>query len=318
MRVTVGLMADSESKSDRGGHFLTPSRDLAMARVASQQFGVISLEQLLAIGFGLKEIRARVRRGLLHPLHRDVFAVGHTRIVAHARLVAALLTCGPASFLSHRTAAAVWGLRELTTRRIEITVPGSRALRRDGLVVHRSGLEPDPADLANHNGLRVSSVPQMLIEQARHESLAELDRLITEAVRKRLLDLAVTEAALGRHARRPGVANLKHALRDYRPRRDRKSDLERAFDRLLAGTDIPEPQRNVIIDGWEIDCYWPVARLAVELDGRPYHVAVRDLERDRIKDAKLLRKGIRTMRVTDMRFRLDPEGVLADIRALTT
>jgi very-short-patch-repair endonuclease len=289
-----------------------------MARVASQQFGVISLEQLLAIGFSLKEIRARVRRGLLHPLHRDVFAVGHTRIVPHARLVAALLTCGPSSFLSHRTAAAVWGLRELTTRRIDVTRPGAKALERDGLTVHRARRGPDREDLAVRNALRVSSVPRMLIEQAQRESRSELHRLITEAVRKRLLDLAATEAALERHARGSGVANLKHALRDYRPRRDRKSDLERAFDRLLAGTDIPEPQRNVIIDGWEIDCYWPAARLAVELDGRPYHVAVRDLERDRLKDAKLLRKGIRTMRVTDMRFRLDPEGVLADVRGLTT
>ena len=59
----------------------------------------------------MDEIRERVRRGVLHQLHTDVFAVGHTRIVPHARLVAALLTCGPASFLSHRTAAAVWGLR---------------------------------------------------------------------------------------------------------------------------------------------------------------------------------------------------------------
>jgi very-short-patch-repair endonuclease len=311
-------MSDSESKSVPGARFLTRSRDLAVARLASQQFGVISLDQLLAIGFSLWEIRARVRRGMLHRVHRDVFAVGHARIVPHARLVAALLTCGPGSFLSHRTAAAVWGLRELTTRSIEITVPGSRALRRDGLVVHRSGFEPDPGDLATRNGLRVSSVPRMLVEQAQRESLAELDRLITEAVRKRVLDLAATEAALERHARRPGVASLKHALRDYRPRRDRKSDLERAFDRLLAGTDIPPPQRNVIIEGWEIDCYWPEARLAVELDGRPYHTAVRDSERDKLKDAKLLRNGIRTMRVTDLRFTVDADGILADLRSLTT
>ncbi len=138
-------------------------------------------------------------------------------------------------------------------------------------------------------------------------------------MRKRVLDLAAVEAALQRHARRPGVANLKQAIRDYRPHRDRKSDLERAFDRLLAGTDIPEPQRNVIVGGWEIDFYWPHARLAVELDGRPYHIAVRDTEKDKLKDAKLLCMKINTMRITELRFRLDPEGILADLRAdLTT
>ena len=310
-------MPDLESKRDRGGRSLTPSRDLALARIAGKQFGVISLGQLLAIGFSLREIQVRARRGLLNRIHKDVFAVGHTRIVPHAHLVAALLTCGPASFLSHRTAAAVWGLRAVNTRRIEVTVPGSKAPYRRTLMIHRTRHDPDQQDLALRTGLRVSSVPRMLVELAQQEKPAELDRLITESVRKRILDLAAVEAALIRHTRRPGVAHLKRALRDYRPRHDRKSQLERDFDRLIAGTDIPPPQRNVIIGGWEIDCFWPEARLAVELDGRPYHIAVRDIERDKLKDAKLLRLQIRTMRITDMRFTLDPTGILDDLRSLT-
>jgi very-short-patch-repair endonuclease len=290
-----------------------------MVRIAAKQFGVISLEQLLTIGFSLKDIYTRERRCVLHRIHKDVFAVGHTRIVPHARLVAALLTSGSTSFLSHKTAAAVWGVQELTISRIHVTLPTNKALHREGLVVHRTRHEPDPADVTTRNGLRVSSVPRLLIEQAQQAGPAELDRLITQAVRKQVLDLAAVEDALRRHARRPGVANLKRALREYRPRRDRKSDLERAFDKLLAtAPDIPAPARNVIIDGWEIDCYWPHARLAVELDGRPYHTAVKDSERDKLKDAKLLRLGIRTMRITDVRFRVDAQGILADLRSLTS
>ena len=74
----------------------------------------------------------------------------------------------------------------------------------------------------------------------------------------------------------------------------------------------------MIIDGWEIDCYWPEARLAVELDGRPYHIAVRDIEKDKLKDAKLLRLQIKTMRITDMRLHVlrpterDPRDVTCD------
>ncbi len=184
-------------------------------------------------------------------------------------------------------------------------------------MIHKTAA-PDPADLATRNDLRVSSVPRMLIELATTETRTDLDRLITAGVRKRILDLPQMEAALIRHARRPGVASCKKALRDYRPRKDRKSDLERAFDRLIAGTDIPPPQRNVIVDGWELDCYRPRARLAVELDGRPYHTAVKDSERDKLKDAKLLRRRINTMRITDLRFTLDPQGILADLRSLTT
>jgi hypothetical protein len=45
----------------------------------------------------------------------------------------------------------------------------------------------------------------LLVELAPMESLKELERLITEAVRKRILDLSAMEAALTRHARRPGI-----------------------------------------------------------------------------------------------------------------
>jgi very-short-patch-repair endonuclease len=156
----------------------------------------------------------------------------------------------------------------------------------------------------------------MLIELAPKESRTELDRLITASVRKGILDVAKIQVALARCARRPGLARLKRALKDYLPKPDRKSGLEIAFDQLLARhPEIPQPRRNVHIGGWEIDCYWPEQRLAVELDGRPYHVAAKDIERDRLKDAKLLGLGIRVMRITDSRYELDPLGALNDLLA---
>ncbi len=156
----------------------------------------------------------------------------------------------------------------------------------------------------------------MLIELAPTESARELDRLITAAVRKGILDLGNMRLALDRQGRRPGLPKLTRSLKDYLPKPDRKSELERSFDQLLGRhPEIPQPQRNVHIDGWEVDCYWPEHRLAVELDGRPYHVAIKDLERDRRKDAKLLGIGIRVMRITDGRFEHDPLGALNDLLA---
>jgi hypothetical protein len=152
----------------------------------------------------------------------------------------------------------------------------------------------------------------MLIEVAPLETPRELDRLITEGVRKSFLDVG----KLALNGRRPGAAKLKVALAAYLPKPDRKSGLERDFDQLLARhPEIPPPERNVYIDGWEIDCYWPEHKLAVELDGRPYHIAVRDMEKDKLKDAKLLRLGIRVLRITDTRLGLDPGGVLDDLLA---
>jgi very-short-patch-repair endonuclease len=158
----------------------------------------------------------------------------------------------------------------------------------------------------------------MLIELAPHETARELDRLITCGVRKGFLDLDRMRTALVTNARRPGTAKLRKALGAYLPTEDRKSDLERDFDAFLREhPEIPPPaERNVYIDGWEIDCYWPEYKLAVELDGRPYHIAVREMEKDRYKDAKLLIIGIRTFRITGTRFNQDRAGVYDDLMSL--
>ena len=211
----------------------------------------------------------------------------------------------------------MWGLRPIAVRQIAVTIVAGSVKRRTGLVLHRTIVHPHPHDLATRNDLRVSSIPRLLIELAPQEKPGELNRLITQAARKRDLDSERVEEALARHARRRGVAKLKLALAGYRPGPDRKSGLEIAFDAALeANPDIPEPLTNVVINDWEIDCYWPKHKVAVELDGRPYHIAVRDMEKDRFKDGKLLGMGIRPLRITDVRFEHDPEGAIGDLRTL--
>jgi very-short-patch-repair endonuclease len=311
-------MPDSEQIQARGEPESAQSGLVRLANLAARQFGVVSLAQLHELGFSRGDIRGLVTRGQLHPLYRAVFAAGHPRVSVQGRQLAALLSCGPTSFLSHRTAAAVWGLRPLNPFRIEVTVPAAHVPVRPGLLVHRTAQAPNPDEVTRRVGLRVSTVARLLLELAPSETTKELDRLITEGVRKQVLDLPKLEVALERHQRRQGIGKLKQALEAYRPRPDRKSNLERAFDALIRDTGIPEPLRNVHVGGWELDCYWPEYRLAVELDGRPYHLTVKDQEKDKYKDAKLLLLGIRVMRITEFRLTTAPAEVLSDVRALTT
>lgn len=288
-----------------------------MSGLAARQHGLITREQLFGLGLTRNQIDHLVAIGRLHCVHRGVYAVGHTRLTSDARLHAALLACGPTSFLSHRTAAGVLGLGSLSLSRAEITIPSTRAPKRAGLIIHRTRATPHPHELRKERDLRISSVPRILVELAPLVSRAELDRLIVEANRRHLVHMDRIEAAIERHRRRPGIGKLAAALADYRPRPDRKSSLESAFDRLLAqNPDIPEPERNVRWGIWELDCYWPDRGVALELDGRNYHDALENMERDRFKDAKLMAAGINPLRVTDRRFEDDPEGVLADLRAV--
>jgi very-short-patch-repair endonuclease len=161
----------------------------------------------------------------------------------------------------------------------------------------------------------------MLVELAPVETPRELERLVTLAVRKRLLrpdagdGRETIAAALARHHGARGMKRLQAVLAAYLRTEDYKSHLELAFDRLLAEhPDLPRPQHNVQIDVWEVDRFWPHHKLAVELDGRPYHIAVADMERDRRKDAALQRLGLTPLRFTDFRVEHDPRGILSDLR----
>jgi very-short-patch-repair endonuclease len=311
-------MADADGKSGRRAGINHPRRRLAA--LAARQGGVVCRDQLLELGVTDNQILRMVADAALHRVHCNVFAVGHPRLTTQASLVAAVLSAGPRSFLSHRTAAGVHGLRLVNLREIELTIPGTGGRRRDGLVVHRTRNEPDPADVRTRGDLRVSSVARMLIELAPRETPVELQRLVTEAVRKRLLrpdtrdGRLSLEAALARHRRHPGMARLAAVLATYRRPDSSKSQLEVTFDALLRQhPEFPDPQRNIHIDVYEIDRYWPGYRLAVELDGRPYHVAAQDMERDRIKDAYLLRHQITPLRFTDFRVEHDIPGILTDL-----
>jgi hypothetical protein len=281
---------------------------------------LIHSDQLRALGFTDRQIRRRLLQSRIFEIDHRVYALGHPRITARARLRAALMSLGPTAFLSHRTAAAVDGLRPINLRAIDVTIPGSGGRRRDGLTIHRTRSEPHPSELrTTHDGLRVSSTLRMLVEVAATETPAELARLITAGVQRRLLRLDArdgrneVEALLARHSRRPGTSQLRAALARYR--HPGNSNLEWAFTELLhRHPEIPPPpQRNVHIDIWEIDAYWPDQRVAVELDGRQYHVAVAAMERDRRKDIALQRLTITPLRFTDFRFETDEAGIVEDL-----
>ena len=69
---------------------LTTRADLAVARLAAGQWGVLSVAELRACGLSADAILTRVRRGNLHPLHRGVYAVGHRNITTEGRFLAAV------------------------------------------------------------------------------------------------------------------------------------------------------------------------------------------------------------------------------------
>ncbi|HVE69571.1 MAG TPA: type IV toxin-antitoxin system AbiEi family antitoxin domain-containing protein, partial [Solirubrobacteraceae bacterium] len=108
-----------------------------MAALATRQHGVITRAQIEALGVSRRGIDRRLASGRLDPLYRGVYSVGHRAVSREARWLAAVLAIGPDAVLSHRSAAALWGLRPTSRAKIEVTA--GRALRsRLGIQVHRA------------------------------------------------------------------------------------------------------------------------------------------------------------------------------------
>lgn len=283
-----------------------------------RQSGAIATEQLAELGFGRNQIMRLVRAGVLQRLHRGVYVDALSPLVPRGRLFAAQLALGPSAFLSHRTSLGVDGVRALDWRRIEVTVVSGHTPRRDGILVHRTSTEPPATEIRTIDGLRVAAPARALIEVAAFERDDELDRLIANLARRRLLNLEHVDAAIARRAGVRGIVRLRAALARYRPEpAEDKSGFERAFAAWLATIpDIPPPQRNIRLGPWEIDFFWPAQRVAVETDGDAYHCTPAELERDRIKDAWLQRNRSSVLRVTEFRFEHDKTGIIQDLCGL--
>ena len=148
--------------------FLVPRGDSAVGAVAERQHGVVSTAQLHAAGVAQGAIAWRVRHGRLHQIHRGVYAVGHSRLTQRARMWAAVLACGgvDAAVLSHRTAAAAWDLRPLSSGKLDVTTM-RRGASTATLRVHQ-GRTIDPLDdvVRQADGLPVTSMARTLVDLA--------------------------------------------------------------------------------------------------------------------------------------------------------
>ena len=77
--------------------------------------------------------------------------------------------------------------------------------------------------------------------------------------------------------------------------------------------DLPRPEVNTIVHGYEVDMLWRPQRLIAELDGRQHELA---FERDRERDAHLLAYGLSTIRITWLRLTTKPTAEAARLHTL--
>jgi hypothetical protein len=129
------------------------SPDVLIARWAAEEWGVLSLAELLACGLNRQAVSVRVRNGRLHPRHRGVYAVGHPNLPLPGQFLAAVKACGPTAALSNFSSAAHLGFVRWDGRHPEVTVVGTATRSHQGIRVHRTKFL-DPRDVIRHQAFR--------------------------------------------------------------------------------------------------------------------------------------------------------------------
>jgi hypothetical protein len=305
-------MLEMSARATKGA---SPPLDRAIAERAARQHGVISRAQLRRLGLSDGGITARAQRGGLHSVHRGVYAVGHTVLSARGRWMAAVLACGPRAVLSHASAAALLELRASAAVIVDVTLPGSGGRRRrTGIRIHRA--RDLAAQTTTKDGIPVTTPARTILDLAAVLQRRPLERLLDQAERARLMDVASLQALARAHAGHHGAPKLRAVLEVHEPGTTlTKSELEERFLKLCHDAGLPRPSVNARVTGPEVDFVFAEERLLVETDSWRHHRSREAFERDRRRDQIHTRAGYRTLRFTHDQLTTEPRTVAATVAA---
>lgn len=294
----------------RRGAFARRERELAA--LANRQHGVISRRQLIAGGVGARTIGRRLQAGRLRVLHGGVYAFERGRISARGRWLAAVLACGNGGVLSHRSAAALWGLTRPLWGLVDVSAVAGRS--RQGIAVHEGGLHCD--DRVVVDAIPVTTVARTLFDLAEVVDEERLERAFEEADRLSLLEMRALEDVCARGHGRRALRPIRRLIDDARVTEATQSPLEDRVIALCRKYDLPMPVTNVHVLGHEVDAFWPDAKLVVEADSVAFHGHRAAFERDRTRDAARQVEGYRVIRLTHRRLEREPDKVADELRRL--
>jgi hypothetical protein len=275
--------------------------------MARRQHGVVTRGDLLGLGFSSKAIRHRLAVGRLHPMMRGVYCVGWPPPDRKQWWMAAVLACGEWACLSHRSAAALWGIAEEPPGRTDVSVRGHCDLRRPGVCV-RVRCRLAPTCVTERHRIPVTVPAQTLLDLATELSLKRLERAVNEADKRDLIDPESLRSAIDGYASQPGVRPLRDLL-DRQTFRLSDTELEVLFRPIAAAAGLPTPLTKEMVNGYEVDFFWPALGLVVETDGWRYHRTPATQTRDALRDQTHTASGLTPLRFSHHQVKYEPDHV---------
>jgi hypothetical protein len=158
--------------------------------IADEQWGLVTKQQVEVTGVAWSTLARQVRNGALERVAHGVYRVRGAGSVEHLELRAAWLQLNPAvpawergpadGVVSHRSAAAVYGIGHLPADIHEFTLPARRQTRRADVRLHRGSVD----DWMTVHGLPVTRPYRIAADLlADREDPGAVAQLIADALR---------------------------------------------------------------------------------------------------------------------------------------
>ncbi len=232
--------------------------------------------------------------------------------------MAAVLFCGDGAVLSHRSAAAHWGIRQPSSRAIEVTT-SSKSRSRAGIQRHFAVLPVD--EVTTHLEIPVTTVPRTIFDLAAVERPEAVEGALRQVEFRQLHDRLSLRDLLDRYPRRRGARAVRLALiRLGESSGQVESSLEERFLPFLDLHRLPRPQLNTWLEAggrrYRVDCLWSAQSQIVELDGWEGHGTRSAFRVDRERDRRLRVAGYGVTRLTWAQLEDEPAAIARDLRVL--
>jgi predicted transcriptional regulator of viral defense system len=281
---------------------------------------VVTLPQLQLAGLGKAAVAKRAKEGRLYRAHRGVYAVGRPHLTQRGHWMAAVLACGPRAVLSHRSAAALHGIRQDNRAKTDVTVPSSSARPRPTIHVHTS-LTLEPADITTVDGIPCTTVARTLVDLGDVVGPRPVEQAVDQAEVLRVFDGKTVHEALARAGPRRGAGILRAVLASYKQPTLTRRQLEERFLTLCRRAALPNPAVNAWITlaggvAYQADFLWRAERFIAETDGRDVHTTRKAFEHDRLRDQRLTLAGYTVVRFTWRQLVNEPASVAEALRSL--
>jgi very-short-patch-repair endonuclease len=264
----------------------------------ASQAGRFTRGQALAAGFSTYRISRRLESGEWRAVRGWVLALASSPASDDAREWEALLSGGPGAMLAGPSAARHLGMQPPVSRPC-IVVPPSRHLRLPDVTVLRAAV-PDH-DILFLDGLlltcRARAVTDCVFLFAEEQALAFAER----SLQRRWISFEELRLRIISATGRRDIAKAVRIMRALGS--GAQSDAERTAVRLLSSAQIGGWRCNVAVTDalgiiGQVDIAFSQVNLAIEIDGRAWHVDRDRFQSDRTKQNRLVAAGWTVLRFT--------------------